>query len=126
MVSNKNVLLDKRTDNLFEKIAELIEQVRTKVVTAVNTAEVYTKYCIGQFIVENEQEGQERATYGKAILKELSTKLTNRFDSGWSVENLTLFRKFYLIYSLNSERKIVNSVYDFQREERCFGRTYAT
>lgn len=42
MVSNTNVLLDKRTDNLFEKIAELIEQVRTKVVTAVNTAEVYT------------------------------------------------------------------------------------
>ena len=116
MVSNKNVLLDKRTDNLFEKIAELIEQVRTKVVTAVNTAEVYTKYCIGQFIVENEQEGQERATYGKAILKELSTKLTNRFGSGWSVENLTLFRKFYLIYSPNSERKIVNSVYDFQKD----------
>ena len=44
MVSNTNVLLDKRTDNLFEKIAELIEQVRTKVVTAVNTAEVYTKF----------------------------------------------------------------------------------
>ena len=40
MVSNKNVSLDKQTNNLFEKIAELIEQVRTKVVTAVNTAEV--------------------------------------------------------------------------------------
>ena len=118
MVSNKNVSLDKQTNNLFEKIAELIEQVRTKVVTAVNTAEVYTKYCIGQFIVENEQEGQERATYGKAILKELSAKLTDRFGSGWSVENLTLFRKFYLIYSLTSERKIVNSVYDFQNEFR--------
>lgn len=116
MVSNKNVSLDKRTNNLFEKIAELIEQIRTKVVTAVNTAEVYTKYCIGQFIVENEQEGQERATYGKAILKELSAKLTDRFGSGWSVENLTLFRKFYLIYSLSSERKIVNSVYDFQKD----------
>ena len=44
MVSNKNVSLDKQTNNLFEKIAELIEQVRTKVVTAVNTAEVYTKF----------------------------------------------------------------------------------
>ncbi|WP_455150902.1 PDDEXK nuclease domain-containing protein [Capnocytophaga sp.] len=113
-------LFNKGTNELFTKICKLIEQVRTKIVTTINTAEVYTKYQIGYFIVENEQEGQKRATYGKAILKELSENLTNKFGNGWSVENLTLFRKFYLTYSnyFNNKRKIVNSVYDFQNEFR--------
>lgn len=53
----------KRTDVLFDKIAELIEQARKRVATTVNIAEVYTKYHIGRYIVEDEQQGPPKAFY---------------------------------------------------------------
>lgn len=88
-----------RIDRLFEDIAGLIEQARKRVVTTVNIAEVYTKFRIGQYIVEEEQRGEERAQYGKYILKELSEKLTLKYGKGWGMENLRLIRKFYAVYS---------------------------
>lgn len=120
MDNNIKIATDNGSDSLFDKIVSLIEQARARVATAVNTAEVYTKFHIGQFIIENEQGGLERAAYGKAVLKDLSLKLTKRFGNGWSVENLTLFRKFYLTYSShsNGETKIVNSVCEIGEVEK--------
>lgn len=77
-----------RIDALFERISVLIEQARQRVATTINIAEVYTKYSIGQYIVEDEQQGRARAEYGKQVLKELSNRLTIRFGDGWSVETL--------------------------------------
>lgn len=85
-------------DSLFERISTLIEQSRRRVITAVNIAEVYTKYSIGSYIVEDEQQGKERADYGKQVLKALSSRLTERFGDGWSVETLDKCRKFYRVY----------------------------
>ena len=120
MDNNIKIAIDNGSGSLFDKIVSLIEQARARVATAVNTAEVYTKFHIGQFIIENEQGGLERAAYGKAVLKDLSLKLTKRFGNGWSVENLTLFRKFYLTYSShsNGETKIVNSVCEIGEVEK--------
>ena len=67
---------------LYEQVAELIRKSRDYVRTAVNTAMVYTYYGIGQHIVENEQQGQNRAQYGKAVLKELSKRLTKELVRG--------------------------------------------
>ena len=100
-----------RVDQLFERISTLIEQARRHVRTTVNLTEVYTKFHIGQYIVEDEQQGQYRAQYGKQVLKNLSGRLTDRFGSGWSAETLKLCRRFFLVYS-NS----VNSVYPIQDE----------
>lgn len=75
----------KQSDALFAKVAELIEQARRRVVTAVNVAEVYTRYHIGQYIIEDEQQGKKRAQYGKQVLNALSARLTERFGSGWSI-----------------------------------------
>jgi hypothetical protein len=99
-------------DNLFEEISHLIEEARQHVKKAVNTAMVYTYYNIGKHIVENEQNNNQRAAYGKKVLQQLSNKLTDRFGKGWSVETLTLTRKFYLTYA---GPKIANTVYDFQK-----------
>ena len=88
-----------KVDALFEKIAGLIEESRKKVSSAINIAEVYTKYSIGKYIVEDEQEGKERAAYGKQVLEELSRKIEERFGEGWSVDTLKRCRKFYCIYS---------------------------
>lgn len=92
-IANVNV------DALFERISALIEESRKRVATAVNIAEVYTKYEIGRYIVEDEQEGKARAAYGKQVLPILSQKLTDKFGSGWSLETLKSARKFYSVYA---------------------------
>lgn len=101
-----------RIDSLFEKVSALIEQGRQRVVSAVNIAEVYTKYCIGQYIVEDEQQGKVRAEYGKQVLKELSDRLTERFGDGWSYPSMKNIRQFYLTYS-----KRLNTVYPIDTEK---------
>lgn len=90
-----------KTD-LAERIEQLIAEAKKRTISAVNTAIVYTYYEIGKMIVEDEQQGEERAKYGKAILKDISLRLTNKFGRGFSVDNLENMRRFYLVYS-NSE-----------------------
>lgn len=102
-------ITDANVTELFDKISALIEEARQRVSTTVNIAEVYTKYNVGRYIVEDEQGGNKKAEYGKQVLKQLSERLTARYGKGWSVETLTLTRKFYQTYS-NS----VNSVYEIQ------------
>ncbi len=74
----ENKIIEK-VDVLFEKVAKLIVQSRQRVASAINLAEVYTKYRIGQYIVEYEQRGNVRAEYGKQVLSDLSSRLTQRF-----------------------------------------------
>lgn len=102
-------------DQLVERITDLVQEARKHVRTTVNTTMVYTYYNIGHHIVEYEQGGLDRAEYGKYTIKLLSERLTKKFGDGWSPEQLTLTRKFYLVYSPRfnqSSKEIVNTVYD--------------
>jgi predicted nuclease of restriction endonuclease-like (RecB) superfamily len=98
-------------NNLYLKIAELLHAARQTVMRAVNQTMVYTYYEIGKMIFEDEQQGQERAKYGKQVLKELSKRLTADFGKGFSVDNLQNMRQFYLTYSIyeTTSRKFVLS-----------------
>jgi len=97
-------------NNLYSKIAELLHAARQTVVRAVNQTMVYTYYEIGRMIVEDEQQGKERAEYGKQVLKELSKRLAAEFGKGFSVENLDRMRYFYQVYSQpNSSTLLTNS-----------------
>ena len=58
-------------NHLYAKIAELLHTARQTVVRAVNQTMVYTYFEIGRMIVEDEQQGKERAEYGKQVLKKL-------------------------------------------------------
>ncbi|MBQ9094683.1 MAG: DUF1016 family protein [Prevotella sp.] len=98
-------------DALFLKVVDLITQARKRVATAVNVAEVYTKYHIGQYIVEYEQKGETRAEYGKAVLKELSFRLNKQFYKGWSVDTLEKCRTLYFLYR-NSETLLRKSIHE--------------
>ena len=99
-------------DALFERISALIEESRKRVATAVNIAEVYTKYEIGRYILEDEQEGKARAAYGKQVLPILSQKLTDKFGSGWSLETLKSARKFYSVYAPQAIRSTASTKSD--------------
>ena len=95
----KNELVSVNTDALFNKISAIIEEGRKYVATAVNLAEVYSKYKIGKYIVEDEQDGHYRAQYGKRILETLSVQLTEKYGEGWSYRNLREYKQFYNMYS---------------------------
>ena len=99
---NTTEITDANVTELFDKISALIEEARQRVLTTANIAEVYTKYNVGRYIVEDEQKGNYRAEYGKQVIKLLSKKLEDKFGDGWSVDTLTRCRKFYGIYSTAS------------------------
>lgn len=85
--------------DFLKSVSEILKRAQKNAKTAVNLAMVYAYYEIGEMIVEEEQHGENRAAYGKGILRELSAYLTNVFGKGYSAENLKLMRKFYLVYS---------------------------
>lgn len=87
-----------KTD-LAERIERLIAEARKRTVAAVNTAMVYTYYEIGRMIVEDEQQGEQRAEYGATMLKNVANRLTKKFGKGFSLTNLKQMRSFFLIYS---------------------------
>ncbi len=87
---------------LFHQVAELLQYARRQVLRTVNSTMTYTYFEIGRMIVEEEQNGKDRAAYGKQVLKGLSEQLTSEFGKGFSVRNLEFIRKFYLIYSNSS------------------------
>ena len=85
-------------NELIHEIRALIQSARQTVVHSVDLIQVLTNFEIGRRIVKHEQRGNERAEYGKALLKELSATLTKEFGRGFSRSNLEYMRKFYLTY----------------------------
>jgi len=83
---------------LFQDIADVIRQARQQVRQAVNTAMVQSYWQIGHLIVEHEQQGEQRAAYGKQQLQQLSKQLTLEFGKGFDVRNLRNMRSFYAAY----------------------------
>ncbi|OOV16286.1 YhcG family protein [Flavobacterium sp. LM4] len=84
---------------IFKQVVELLQNARQQVLRTVNSTMTATYYEIGKIIVEEEQNGKNRAEYGKQLLKGLSEKLTRELGKGFSIRNLEFIRKFYLTYS---------------------------
>lgn len=83
---------------IITDVIAIIEEGRQKAYRAVNTSMVEAYWLTGKRIVEEEQDGQERAAYGQAIINELSKELNRRFGGGYSPTNLRNFRQFYLTF----------------------------
>ena len=111
-IEKNNQIIEARAEQLANRIEALVVEARKKITSTVNVAMVYTNYEIGRYIVEDEQGGKIRAEYGKGVLNAVSARLTARLGKGWSVENLTSMRKFYVLYS-----KTVTSGYEIQETE---------
>lgn len=96
------VVMDKEIalidSHFFENVLEVLTKARKNAKTAVNLSMVYAYYEIGKMIVEEEQHGDNRAAYGKYLLKSLSEYLIEQYGKGFSVTNLKQMRQFYLVY----------------------------
>ena len=99
MSKSKRNISAEQPDALFGRVASILEQARGNVVRAVNTNMVLAYWSIGREIVEELQGGEERAEYGKKVVEELSSQLTERYGQGFSVPNLKNFRQFFQVYS---------------------------
>ena len=64
-----------QNNSLFSQVVDLLQQSKQQVARAINQTMVYTYYEIGRMIVEEEQNGKDRAEYGKQLLKGLSKHL---------------------------------------------------
>lgn len=84
--------------NIIENLKNLIHSSRIGVMQSVNTIMVQTYWHIGKMIVEDEQNGEVRAEYGKKQLEHISKELTQEFGKGFDSRNLRNMRQFYLTF----------------------------
>ncbi|TXH54103.1 MAG: DUF1016 domain-containing protein [Bacteroidia bacterium] len=87
-------------ERLFVTIRTVVEQAREQVQRTVNSVMVQTYWQIGMLIVEYEQQGEQRASYGTQQLQQLSQKLTYEFGKGFDVTNLRNMRRFYQAFPI--------------------------
>ena len=100
-MANELNLFDENINPIFEEIKDLINSSRNRVYSTINTEMLNLYWSIGKIIMEI-QEGDERATYGDAVLEKLSEKLTNEFGKGFSERNLERMRKFYICFPIST------------------------
>lgn len=85
---------------LYGAIRQVLESARQNAYKAVNFAMVQAYWQIGRLIVEDEQNGEVRAEYGKKVLEELAERLTAEFGKGFTVTNLKYMRSFYRAFPI--------------------------
>jgi predicted nuclease of restriction endonuclease-like (RecB) superfamily len=82
-------------DRAYQRIRSILDEARARAYQAINSAMVTAYWEIGRTIVEEEQQGQERAAYGKELVGLLSRRLTEEFGAGFDRSNLWNMRAFY-------------------------------
>ncbi len=87
-------------NELLEALRTLIQQGRQQALRAVDMVQVQTCWEVGRHIVEFEQAGEARATYGKKLLPRLADILSREFGKGFDDRNLRNMRAFYLTFPI--------------------------
>jgi len=93
---------------LLSGVVELLEQARRTSARSANVIMTATYWQIGRRIVEHEQGGHRRASYGAELLERLSTDLATRFGRGFSRQNLQQMRLFYIAYPNGAIRQTMS------------------
>jgi regulator of replication initiation timing len=89
-------------ENLYTEISSIITEARNTVYRTANAEMVKAYWNIGKSIVEEEQNGKDRAEYGKTVIKEMSERLKESFGKGFTVTNLKYMRQFYSVFPKKS------------------------
>ena len=101
MSRSKNLsTLQTPVTELAGRITTIIETARNRVQSVVDHEMVRAYWEIGREIVEDEQKGEKRAEYGKAVIEGLAAELTNRHGKGFTASNLLAMRRFYFSFPI--------------------------
>ncbi|MDB5279538.1 MAG: hypothetical protein JWR61_4493 [Ferruginibacter sp.] len=87
---------------LIQQIQSIIATAKDRAIRSVDTERVLMYWQIGKVILEEEQEGKERAGYGEFLIKSLSEKLQPEFGSGFSIRQLEMCRQFYRTFPITN------------------------
>lgn len=91
---------------IINDVKKIIEHGQTNAYNAVSSAMIMTYWNIGKRIVLEEQNGKDRAEYGKGLIKALSDELTKEYGKSYSKRNLHYFAKFFRYFN---DEQIVNA-----------------
>ena len=87
------------SDSLVADVRNIIEEGRQRAFATAGQVAILTYWNVGRRIVEEEQQGNARADYGKGLIPALADRLTAEYGSGYGRRNLAYYRKFYLEFS---------------------------
>jgi predicted nuclease of restriction endonuclease-like (RecB) superfamily len=87
--------------DLLDNIGITLEQSRERAVRAVYNINLIAYWEIGKYIIEFEQQGNERAAYGTHLFERLSRDLSLRYGKGFGRSNLIYIRKLYLEFPIS-------------------------
>jgi len=96
-VSNQTI---EKSPSLSHDIQKLIHSARDRAVRAVDFERVVLYWNIGKRIVEEIQKGEDRAEYGKQLVRNLSQELEPLYGSGYSYRQLYLFVQFFKVFPI--------------------------
>lgn len=85
---------------LYSSIAKIIIDAKTQVYRNSNTILLKMYWEIGKLIIEDEQDGEFRAKYGKSVLKNLAAQLSLEFGKGFNERNLNNMRAFFMAFPI--------------------------
>jgi predicted nuclease of restriction endonuclease-like (RecB) superfamily len=102
-------------DGLVHHIYQTHELLQSNATRAVNYALTIRNWLIGYYIVEYEQNGEDRAKYGNKLIEEMALKLKSMGLKGFAATPLRLCRTFYLTYpqiqpTVSVELQFLNSL----------------
>lgn len=112
-------------NNFFQEVITIVKSSQQQLLRTVNQTLVTTYYEIGRKIVEEEQNSNQRAEYGKYLIQSLSNKLTQEFGKGFSIRNLEQMRRFYQVFTIpqtlsaeleNSKSESLSRIFDIKQK----------
>ena len=86
--------------NILNQIQSIIANAQARAIRSVDTERVLMYWQIGKVIIEEEQQGKERAEYGEFLIKSLANALEPQYGTGFSYRQLILFRQFYRTFPI--------------------------
>ncbi|MEY8377691.1 PDDEXK nuclease domain-containing protein [Lachnospiraceae bacterium 56-18] len=116
MKNEKKEMIDnKEFQTLYDKSKKLIDSARNNMGQMANAITVLTSFLLGRYIVEQEQQGSERAKYGAKIVDSLSAYLTEEYGRGFSRSNVAGMRQFYVTYKDREDEIIQSGIGRFEQ-----------
>ena len=97
LTKRENLPDNPQSEDAYRFIRGYVIEAQGQVYTAVNAAMVTAYWKIGNSIFEACGEN-DRAVYGKQVLKYISERLTEEFGEGFNLRNLRYMRQFYLTF----------------------------
>lgn len=119
MDDKKELSTESQIITLQKESIALVKYARQLAGKQINVIQLMTFYSIGRWIVEVQQNGENRAQYGKQVINKLSESMTREFGRGFSPDTLKNARKFYLTYS-DRISETAFSLFAIQKSETVF------